>query len=227
MKLEKRFTGCRKLISYLATYKKDSKEEKENLLDALFQESDFRSWIKAYNTIPSYENLIYSTLLELDKKQVYPEFPIFAEKIREGLNCALESGSQLMMKKLNTLISDDSTQLEKLVHKYLPDNTPLSVKLIATIDGFNTGMVRGNVVFYSINSVNPKTFDSIKLAHELHHIGVNYWFNRNTKWVKWFEMDDSPQKIVAGLLRYVVSEGIANRLCLPTQFLSMIVHLKI
>jgi hypothetical protein len=215
LKLEKRFTGCKKLISYLDTYNETPKEKKKKILDDLFLESDFCSWVKAYIIVPSSENLIYSTLLELDKKQVYREFPIFAEKIREGFNYALEIGSPLLLKKLNTIIFDDSTQLEKLVNRYLPDNTPLSVKLILTIDGFNTGMVRENTIFYSINRVNPETYDSIKLAHELHHIGVNYWFNNDPKWVKWFEVDDSPQKIVAEILRYVVSEGIANLMMSP------------
>lgn len=165
--------------------------------------------------IPGVEDYIYCTLLDLETEPSFQEDNVFMRKIRDGFILAADLGSEVMLGKLDIVISGQSKTLEERVNRYLPDGTPLSVSVVFTIDGFNTGMIRDNIAYYSILRVNPDTYDPLKLAHEVHHIGVNYWFNRDLKWSKWFKMGGTPEKVSANLIRYVVSEGLANQLMSP------------
>lgn len=204
-----------KLISYLTLNGDDSEENKRPLLKELFSDPDFCAWIQAYSMIPDIERLIYRTLLDLETEQSFPENETFNRKIRDGFLLAAELGSEEMLRKLVTVTSGQSKTLQERVNRYLPEGTPLSVSVVFTIDGYNTGMMRENLVYYSILRVDPVTYDPLKLAHEVHHVGVYQWFNQDPKWSKWFGMEGTPEKVAAELLRYVVSEGIANHLMSP------------
>lgn len=215
MNLELRSSGCRKLVTYLANYGEVSEDEKRGFLDDLFLDPDFRSWIQAYSWIPSVEDLVYLTLLDLDNEHAFTEYEGFRKKILDGFLLANEIGYNEMLRKLEAVTSQDSSDLGKVVSEFLPEGTPLSVDVVFTVDGFNTGMMRDNLVYYSILRVDPETYDSSKLAHEVHHVGAYYWFTQDLKWSKWFGMEGTPERITAELLRYVVSEGVANQLLSP------------
>lgn len=215
MNLELRSSGCRTLVTYLTKYREDTEEERRALLDELFLNQDFRSWIQAYNWIPGVENIVYLTLLDMNTELDFPEHDRYRRKILDGFILATEIGYNEMLRKLDAVTSRDSKDLGNIVSDYLPEETPLSVDVVFTVDGFNTGMMRDNLVFYSILRVDPETYDSSKLAHEVHHIGTFYWFTQNLKWSRWFGMEGTPEKITAELLRYVVSEGVANQLLSP------------
>ena len=120
-----------------------------------------------------------------------------------------------MMEKLTRVETSDYQSLEEAVNRYLPPDTPLDIEIYLTIDNFNQGMFRETSVFLSILMMDPETFSMRGLAHEVHHVGVLYWFKRSEKWRQWMSREQSPQCLGAELLIYIVGEGLANHLLSP------------
>ena len=216
MKLSLHHSGCEKLIRYLTLHIDDSLVEKRKILDELFRDAAFSRWVQAYAMYPGIEEALRETLLDLDDQPVYPTNETLLRKIREGFTQAAGEGFEAMQRKLQTTASIDSGRLEERVNRYLPPDTPLDVDVVFTVDNFNTGMMRENTVFYSVLRIDPDGFDPLRLAHEVHHVGVYHWVKKNQRWRKWYSMKGRPERAVAELLAYVVAEGIANRFVSPS-----------
>lgn len=216
MELELHHSGCMKLIRYLTLHIGDPEEKRMALLDELFMDKGFSEWVQAYSMYPGVKEALYQTLLDLDGQPSFPENETFLRKVRDGFLQAARDGFEMMRKRLQATTSTDSKNLEEKVNRYLPEGTPLSVAVVFTIDGFNTGMMRENTIFFSVLRVDPETYNPLSLAHEVHHVGVYYWFMKNAKWRKWYSMKGAPERATAELLAYIVAEGSANHLMSPT-----------
>lgn len=205
-----------KLIRYITLHIGDPEEERRRILDELFMDEGFSRWVEAYNMFLAIGKDLYETLLDLDDRVSSPENECLLGKLRKGFLEAEEAGFDIMKKKLRSTKSADPERLEKKVNMYLPEDTPLKVDVIFTIDSFNTGMMREDTVYYSVLHIDPEHYDPLRLAHEVHHIGVYHWFRRDEKWRKWYLKENTPERIASKLLIYIVSEGAANSLMSPT-----------
>lgn len=211
MKLRLHHSGCEKLIRYLTLHIDDSLVEKRRILDELFRDAAFSRWVQAYAMYPGIEEALRETLLGLDYQPVHPPNEALLRKIKEGFTQAAEEGFEAMQRRLQATVSIDPGRLEERVNRYLPPDTPLDVDVVFTVDNFNTGMMREDTVFYSVLRIDPDGFDPLRLAHEVHHVGVYHWLMKNQRWRTWYSMKGRPERAAAKLLAYVVAEGIANR----------------
>lgn len=218
MKLNIHGSGCEFLIDYLTNNGvKRSDEDRVQLLAELFEEREFSKWVDAYMPmITGARSRLHEMMMDLDRTVEGEDPRGFFEKQRLGFLQAKKQGYDNMMRRLEVAKSIPKTELEDLVNRYLPEETPLEIDVFLTIDNFNQGMFRGNSIFVSILRFEPGKFKVRGMAHEIHHVGVLYWFKRNEKWVKWISDEEGPRRIGAELLIYLIGEGIANRLISPT-----------
>lgn len=218
MKLNIHGDGCEFLIRYLTNnVEKRSDEERVQLLAELFEEREFSKWVDAYTPmIPRVRSRLHELMTDLDRPVEGEDPRGFFEKQRQGFLQARKQGYDNMMRRLEVAKSIPKTELEDLVNNYLPEETPLEIDVFLTIDNFNQGMFRDISIFVSILRFEPGKFKVRGMAHEIHHAGVLYWFKRNEKWVKWISEKESPQRMGAELLIYLIGEGIANHLISPT-----------
>lgn len=210
--------GCSILIEYLTTKEAEtSLERRKRYLSDLFKEPDFSKWVDAYEPmVPGVRSHLFEMMLELDNPPREEGALGLLEILRRGFLEAREEGYEKMMERLDlgkTIPKDD---IEELVNRYLPDDTPLDIDIYLTIDNFNQGMIRETSVFTSILRMDPGKINVRGLAHEIHHAGVMYWFKKNEKWNRWISEGPGPRRIGAELLIYLVGEGIANRLITPS-----------
>lgn len=209
--------GCRSLIEYLTLEKTEtSRDNLRRLLTKLFEEPDFSKWLEAYASfVPDLRRSMFDLMLNLDEP-VHEKGPRgFFERQRLGFLRVREEGRERMLQKLRQVEASDYKSLEETINKYLPPDTPLDIDIYLTIDNFNQGMCRETSVFLSILMIDLETFSIRGLAHEVHHVGVLYWFKKREKWRQWISKDQSPKRLGAELLIYLVGEGLANHLLSP------------
>lgn len=97
--------------------------------------------------------------------------------------------------------------------KYLPKNTELEPNFVVTVDGFNGGMFKNGTVFLSIVYFNKSQFRDDIFVHEFHHMGAEYWFEKNPKIQRYEKERDN--HFLTSMMKYLVSEGLANAFCSP------------
>lgn len=158
---------------------------------------------------------MFDVMLNLDEPASDEGPKSFFERQHLGFLRVREEGREHMMQKLRQVEASDYQILEESVNRYLPLDTPLDIAFYLTIDNFNQGMFRETSVFLSILMMDSETFSIRSLAHEVHHVGVLYWFKRNERWRQWMSKELSPQRLGVELLIYLVGEGLANHLLSP------------
>ena len=216
MKITIHSDGCKSCIKYLTLDKDTSFNNRRQLLTELFEDSDFSKWLEDYSSfVPEVRRTMFELMLNLDSPLPDVGPSSFFEKQHSGFLEAREMGQERMMQKLSRVEAIDYKGLEEIVDKYLPAETPLNLDIYFSIDKFNQGMLRETSVFLSVLTIDPETYSVRGLAHEVHHIGVLYWFKKNLKWQQWVSEENSPKRFGAELLCYIIGEGLANHLITP------------
>lgn len=218
MELNVHGDGCEFLIDYLTkNVEKRSDEENMQMLSELFEQREFSKWVDAYTPmIQGARSRLHEMMMDLDRPVEGEDPREFFEKQRRGFLQARKQGYDNMIRRLEVTKSIPKTELEDLVNRYLPEETPLEIDVFLTIDNFNQGMFKDTSIFMSILRFEPGKFKVRGMAHEIHHVGVLHWFKRNEKWVKWISEEEGPHRMGAELLIYLIGEGIANHLISPT-----------
>ncbi len=183
-------------------------------IQMILANADVDIWLCAYERwIEGARRALELILASLHKES--PEgLDQWGQMIDFGLRVAVDEPDR-MSSALKFFSEFSWSQAEQNTLRFLPEGTPMEVKVILTIDGFNSGMFQGNHVFLSFVYFDPSLVSENAFTHEFHHGGVTYWFNRHPLVQKYTGKKGTQEAWLVELFTYIVSEGLANAFCSP------------
>jgi len=194
---------------------------KEEEIDEIVKHPDIQQWLKAYDWIDDQKNKFRELLgrlsnetsddTESDDQDIYN---LWLQKIDFGLRKAMKNIEQ-MQYSLETVKTYDWDSTVQKALDYLPDETELKPVLVLTVDGFNGGMFRHETVYLSLVYLDTSLISEDSFAHELHHMGANYWWEKDPLIQRYQYKKDKQKFYFVQLFTYLVGEGIANAFCSP------------
>jgi hypothetical protein len=153
------------------------------------------------------------TVRNFDQPDHCPE-GLLATRLAEGFNLAVAE-MDLLEDRMSWLAAVDASHIVEQVLSYLPRNTPLDTVIHITVDYFNNAFVYKNEIGVSLlkGATDRKTFvDAV--THELHHIGVRFWFAQDD--LQQAILEQKTGRSVAILhVQNLLMEGLANFYCTP------------
>jgi len=198
------------MINYLKAYVTEGYQDKGKsgkLLDDAFKNEAFQIWVNAYaEFIPEFQEKLKKMLKNLSLPIEDEILSIFQ---RGFLSAANMEKLKMFESRLKRALALPFDEYMELALKYLPEGTKINATVYITLDPFNSGMVHQDEVFLSIFLTEPDSEICSDFAHEFHHIGAEYWLEKNTK-LKALENSHEYGKILASLFTYFVTEGLAN-----------------
>ncbi len=208
-------SGARRLLDYMQASEEHG--EVRERWEALWAAPSFVAWVRAYGRgIEQMEEGMRGLLREPERAtELEPAF--FWQAIARGFEKARQPEINARCRRtLDTLLKVDTRSIESAVLALLPPETPLEIELHLTVDNFNTGMFLGQEVFLSVLKILPEQVSSVVagLGHEFHHVGAHYWFERNSQ-LQQLRSQNAGGQLVAGVIEYLVSEGLANAFFSP------------
>ncbi|MFP3872383.1 MAG: DUF5700 domain-containing putative Zn-dependent protease [Candidatus Natronoplasma sp.] len=210
MKMEPGTGGTELLLDVLEKVGEDHKIEEEDI-GRVMEHEDIAIWLDAYRGIDDVSKKFERALLSVDEGP-RSDLGFWEKKIDYGLRKAYDNIEQMRESMLEIKKIDWRSVVEKAL-EYLPENTELEPDLIVTVDGFNGGMFLGDTVFLSVVYFDKTRFREDAFAHEFHHIGAEYWLEKN-EFIKEYEQKGGSSYLTR-LFKYLVGEGLANAFCSP------------
>ncbi len=210
MKIEPQTEGSILLLNKLQEIKNGHKLKEEDIKE-LMNHPDIKIWLEAYGGSDKVNKIFKRTLLSVDDEP-RSTMHFWEKKIDYGFRKAIDN-IDMMKETINEIKNIDWNSVVQRALKYLPENTELDPDFIVTVDGFNGGMFKNGTVFLSIVYFNKSQFQDDIFAHEFHHMGADYWFNKNSFIQKYENERDT--HFLTSMMKYLVSEGLANAFCSP------------
>lgn len=210
MEMKPRIDGVSRLLGKLMMVNEGEKlEDKE--IGKILVHPDIKQWLKAYDWVGEPESKFKDILGSLHMERA-PEVGQWEQKIEWGLRKAMDDIHHIryVIKEIENY--DWNSTLQKAL-QYLPERTEIDPDFIITIDGFNGGMFRYGTVFLSVVYFDPSDVKKDAFAHELHHMGADYWWKKDPRIEK--DLEDEEKKYLVRLMTYLVEEGLANSYCSP------------
>jgi len=218
--MEIRTEGASLLLDKLETLGEND-QLKEEEINEIIKHPDIQQWLKAYDWIDDQKNKFRELLDELpdeisnDFKSRDQEINnLWLQKIDFGLRKAMDNIQQ-MRSSLEAIKNYDWDSTVQKALDYLPDKTELEPVLVVTVDGFNGGMFRHETVYLSLVYFDTSLISEDSFAHELHHMGADYWWEKDTRIQRFKDKGDKQKYYFVQLFTYLVGEGIANAFCSP------------
>ncbi|MBS3782217.1 MAG: hypothetical protein KGY66_06095 [Candidatus Thermoplasmatota archaeon] len=87
--------------------------------------------------------------------------------------------------------------------------------MVVTVDGFNGGMFRYETVYLSLVYFNSSHLSEDSFSHELHHMGADYWWEKDARIQRFQDKDDKQKYYFVQIFTYLTGEGMANAFCSP------------
>lgn len=198
------------MINYLKAYVTEGYQDKgksEKLLDDAFKNEAFQIWLNAYTEfIPEFQEKLKKMLKNLSLPIEDEILSIFQRGFLSAANMEILKMFEYRLKRASALSFDEYMELAL---KYLPEGTKINATVYITLDPFNSGMMHQDKVFFSIFLIEPDSEICSSFAHEFHHMGAEYWLEKNKK-LKALENSNEYGKILASVFAYFVTEGLAN-----------------
>ena len=217
--MEVRTKGVSLLLDKLESI--DEQKLEEHKIHEIVDHPDIQRWLKAYDWIEDREAKFKQILSKIhdgvDYESERDELTIqelWVQKIDYGLRKAVEDPDK-MCSSLEEIKKYDWGSTVKKAREYLPEGTELEPVLVVTIDGFNGGMFRYGTVYLSLVYFDPSLISEDTFSHELHHMGAEYWWEKNPRIQEYKDSEDKQKRYLARLLTYLVGEGLANAFCSP------------
>ena len=217
--MEARTDGVSLLLNKLESI--DERKLEEHEIHEIVDHPDIQRWLKAYDWIEERESKFKQILSKLhdgvDYESERDELTIqeiWEHKIVYGLRKAVEDPDK-MRSPLEEIKKYDWKSTVKKAREYLPEGTELEPVLVVTIDGFNGGMFRYGTVYLSLVYFDPSLMSEETFSHELHHMGAEYWWEKDPRIQKYKNSEDKQKRYLANLFTYLVGEGLANAFCSP------------
>ncbi len=202
---------AQRLIDYLSAYVKEggyrADGESGKVLEMIFSDEGFVTWVNAYEEfIPGFSDNLRTMPMDLSCPVVDEVGSIF----REGLLSAA-SASELSMfqTRLEHALALPFEEYLDLALEHLPEETEIDADIYITLDPFNGGMMRPGKVFLSIFMADPTPEQCRSFAHEFHHMGAEYWLEKNTQ-LRALRDSHAHGRLLAEVFTYFVTEGLAN-----------------
>lgn len=218
--MEIRTEGVSLLLDKLEMIDEEQRLEK-NEIDRILDHPDIKLWLKAYDWIEDREDKFKEILIGLSEETSYENKveeqkieDLWEKKIDYGLRKAIED-TEKMLSSLETIKNFDWESTVQKALEYLPDDTELDPELVVTIDGFNGGMFRYDTAFLSLVYFDTSLISEGTFAHELHHMGADYWWKKDPRIQQFQNTEDKQKYYLVNLFTYLVGEGIANAFCSP------------
>jgi len=218
--MEVRTEGALLLLDKLDMIYEERKLEEQDI-DEILKHTDIQRWLKAYEGIEDQEAKFKQILGQLPNKRNYGSVKgeqtiqeLWEQKIDYGLRRVIENPEK-MRSSVKEIKKYDWGSTVKKAREYLPDGTGLEPILIVTIDGFNGGMFQYETVYLSLVYFDYSMISEDTFAHELHHMGANYWWEKDPRIQEYKNSDDKQKRYLAQLSTYLVGEGLANAFCSP------------
>lgn len=210
MKISPRTEGASLILDRLQRIKDNDKLEDEDI-EELISQTDIKRWLEAYGGSDKVYDVFKRSLLSIDKEPC-SEMHFWEKKIDYGFRKAADNIDQ-MRETIEEIKNIDWESVVQRALKYLPENTELEPDFIVTVDGFNGGMFKNGTVFLSIVYFNKSQFRDDIFAHEFHHMGAGYWFEKKSIIQRYEKKHDN--HFLTSIMKYLVSEGLANAFCSP------------
>jgi len=217
--MEIRTEGASLLLDKLEMLEEDQLKEEE--IDEIIKHLDIQQWLKAYDWIDDQKNKFRGLLDELPdeisndlKSRDQDLHNLWLQKIDFGLRKAMDNIEQ-MRSSLEAIKNYDWDSTVQKALDYLPDETELEPVMVVTVDGFNGGMFRHETVYLSLVYFDTSLISEDSFAHELHHMGAEYWWKKDTLIQRFQDKEDKQKYYFVQLFTYLVGEGIANAFCSP------------
>ncbi len=215
-----RTDGALSLLDKLSSIKGGEKLKTDDL-EGILSHPDIQLWLKAYDWIEDQEekfkeilkDLPVDALENIDQEGRNIE-DLWMDKITYGLMKAVKEPEEMRssVEKIKNFGWESTTQKAL---KYLPEDTELEPVMIVTIDGFNGGMFRHDTVYLSLVYFDPLNISEDTFAHELHHMGTDYWWKKDPRIQRPESKEDKQEYYLTQLFTYLVGEGMANAFCSP------------
>jgi len=218
--MEIRTEGASLLLDKLEMITEGQQLKKEDV-EEILNHQDIQLWLKAYDWIDSQKTKFKEMLNKLHDKIDDDNVPreqnisdLWKQKIDYGLREVIDNPKQ-MLASIEAIKNYDWDSTVKKAINYLPDETELDPVLVVTVDGFNGGMFRYGTVYLSLVYFDASVISKDILSHELHHMGAEYWWEKDSRIQKYKNSDNKQMRYIAHLFTYLVGEGIANAFCSP------------
>ncbi|MFO7791496.1 MAG: DUF5700 domain-containing putative Zn-dependent protease [Candidatus Saliniplasma sp.] len=199
----------------------EDRKLEENEIDEIVDHPDIQRWLKAYDWIEDQEAKFKQILSELPEGMNYDSVKgeqtiqeLWKQKIDYGFRKVMED-IEPMKSSIDEIRGYDWGSTVKKAREYLPEDTELEPVLVVTVDGFNGGMFRYGTVYLSLVYFDPSLISVDTFSHELHHMGAEYWWNKDPRIQNYQNSDDKQKRYIAHLSTYLVGEGLANAFCSP------------
>jgi hypothetical protein len=183
-------------------------------INEIVNQPDISTWVSVYEEWMNGASEEFVTILKSLHEETNIEYSEWGQHIHRGLRDSLPLLEE-MMQSLNRLSEYDWIQTASKALQFLPHETILDINVIMTIDGFNGGMYHGNNIFLSLTNLDSSIMEPQYFTHEVHHIGMKYWWERNKVVEKHKHKKESVEAWLLRLFHYMVSEGLANAFCSP------------
>lgn len=212
--------GALFLLDKLFSIEKEGDLTEEDI-EEITDHPDIQRWMKAYDVIPDHADKIKNILgglsdelpgdIEYEESDIYK---LWEKKIDYGFRKAMDEPDE-MLSNLDAINGYDwDSTLDKALD-HLPEKTELKPTCVVTLDGFNGGMFRYGTIFLSLIYFDPSTIQEDSFAHELHHMGCSYWWDKDPFIQRYQTKEDQRMYYLVQLHTYLVSEGLANAFCSP------------
>ena len=207
--------GVQRLLGFLASVRENSRIEGDDV-KRLLEDETWQQFIRAYSRFEGFtrEGLI-RVLLNLGKPEPVGEGAVL-RKLEEGFRSAMDPAEiEVLRRRLERVAEIDFGEAERVALRFLPEGTSLDLHIHFTIDAFNMGMVFENHVFFDLCRYDPERISLPSLSHEFHHVGAKPWLKQSRALRALYGTGDPRHRLLAEILEYLVSEGLANCFCSP------------
>ncbi len=116
----------------------------------------------------------------------------------------------LLESRMSWLSKVEASEISERVLAFLPEGTPLDSTIHITVDAFNNAFAYQGEMGVSLlkGMADRKTFEEA-VAHELHHVGLQFWSNRDR--ARQALLQERSGRAVAVLhVQNLLAEGMAN-----------------
>lgn len=209
--------GVNQLLDLLEKVTRSGQSPSKQEIDALQSTKSISFMIEAYSRWPDFSKEGFADIIaNLANTNPVGQGTVLL-KLEEGFrSCLSLEKISLLRQKLKKILKLNFTEAERIALKYLPPETPIESTIHLTIDTVNPGMVFKGNVSLSILHFEPENFNFSYLAHELHHLGFQFWVRSNPELKKLaFKGNVDHQEIAVNMILYLLSEGMANYYCTP------------